>query len=54
MVIYDIYEGNTYDGALEKVYGFDMDGLDILWRDYITMSAQLNKERVLVASATGG
>jgi len=32
-------EGNTYDGALEKVYGFDMDGLDMLWRDYITAPA---------------
>lgn len=25
-----------YDGALERVYGFDMDGLDNLWRDYAT------------------
>ncbi|MFC2010962.1 peptidase MA family metallohydrolase [Chloroflexota bacterium] len=23
-----------YDGALEKVYGFDRDGLNALWRDY--------------------
>jgi len=29
-------EGSGYDDALEKVYGFDMDGLDALWRDYIT------------------
>ncbi len=28
-------EGSSYDGALEKVYGFDMDGLNILWRDYV-------------------
>ena len=27
--------GSGYDGALERVYGFDMDGLDALWRDYI-------------------
>ena len=27
--------GSSYDGALEMVYGFDMDGLDALWRDYI-------------------
>jgi len=27
-------EGNSYDGALEKVYGFNMDGLDALWCDY--------------------
>jgi hypothetical protein len=28
-------EGSSYDGALEKVYGFDMDGLNDLWRDYV-------------------
>ncbi|MBA7565701.1 hypothetical protein ES708_07386 [subsurface metagenome] len=33
-------EGSSYDGALEKVYGFDMDSLDTLWQDYVTMSAQ--------------
>jgi hypothetical protein len=27
-------EGSSYDGALEAVYGFDMDGLDKLWREY--------------------
>ena len=26
--------GSSYDGALKKVYGFDMDGLNTLWRDY--------------------
>jgi len=31
-------QGSSYDGALEKVYGFDMDGLDALWRNYITTS----------------
>jgi len=29
-------EGATYDGALMKVYGFDMDGLDELWREWVT------------------
>ncbi len=29
-------EGSGYDDALESVYGFDMDGLDSLWRDYVT------------------
>lgn len=28
-------QGSSYDGALEKAYGFDMDGLDSLWRDYV-------------------
>lgn len=27
--------GSDYDAALEKVYGFDMDGLNQRWRDYI-------------------
>jgi hypothetical protein len=29
-------EGSGYDQALESVYGFDMDGLDSLWREYVT------------------
>ncbi|MFC1919128.1 peptidase MA family metallohydrolase, partial [Chloroflexota bacterium] len=33
-------EGSSYDRALEKVYGFDMDGLDNLWRDYVTRGHQ--------------
>ena len=33
-------QGSTYDGALEQVYGFDMDGLDALWRDYINAPAR--------------
>jgi hypothetical protein len=28
-------QGSSYDGALIKVYGFDMDGLDGLWRDWV-------------------
>ncbi|MCD6299936.1 MAG: peptidase MA domain-containing protein [Dehalococcoidales bacterium] len=33
-------EGSGYDAALEKVYGFDMDGLDALWREYIGQQYQ--------------
>jgi hypothetical protein len=29
-------QGSGYDDALERVYGFNMDGLDKLWRDYVT------------------
>ncbi|TET17688.1 MAG: peptidase MA domain-containing protein [Dehalococcoidia bacterium] len=46
--------GSSYDGALERVYGFDMDGLDALWRDYVTMSAQLSKEEVPPALVGAG
>lgn len=31
-------EGSGYDEALEKVYGFDMDGLDGLWREWLETS----------------
>ena len=30
-------QGSSYDGALIKVYGFDMDGLDGLWRDWVAL-----------------
>ncbi|MFC2032882.1 peptidase MA family metallohydrolase [Chloroflexota bacterium] len=33
-------QGSNYDDALEKVCGFNMDGLDALWREYINASAQ--------------
>ena len=33
-------QGSSYDGALGKVYGFDMDGLDSLWRDYVAVPEQ--------------
>ena len=33
-------QGSSYDGALEKVYGFDMGGLNTLWRDYVTRQHQ--------------
>lgn len=29
------HEGSGYDETLQKVYGFDMDGLNKLWRSYI-------------------
>ena len=33
-------QGSSYDEALDIVYGFDMDGLDTLWRDYVTKQYQ--------------
>ena len=33
-------QGSSYDAALETVYGFDMDGLDTLWREYVTGQSQ--------------
>tara|TARA_Y100000031_G_scaffold155854_1_gene208009 strand:+ start:651 stop:1814 length:1164 start_codon:yes stop_codon:yes gene_type:complete len=33
-------QGSTYDGALEQVYGFNMVGLDALWREYIVAPAR--------------
>jgi len=37
-------QGSGYDAALERVYGFDMDGLDSLWRDYVAQQYQLTME----------
>lgn len=28
-------KGTGYDNALQEIYGFNMDGLDALWRDYV-------------------
>jgi len=45
-------QGNSYDGALEMVYGFDMDGLDFLWRDYIGRLYQ--KTKAITAAVPSG
>ncbi len=45
-------EGSSYDGALKKVYGFDMDGLNALWRDYITRQYQEAGVTTVVISPT--
>jgi hypothetical protein len=34
-------QGSGYDEALERVYGFDMDGLDALWRASLKVGAAL-------------
>ncbi|GAI50528.1 unnamed protein product, partial [marine sediment metagenome] len=41
-------EGSSYDGALDKVYGFDMDGLDALWRNYVTEQSESTEVAVAV------
>lgn len=56
--------GSGYDAALERAYGFDMDGLDALWREYIAKQLQPKKvigevvpsalEGVLATLATAG
>jgi hypothetical protein len=45
--------GSSYDGALEKVYGFDMDGLNTLWRDYVTREYQGAKVKIMSPSLRG-
>jgi hypothetical protein len=32
-------QGSSYDAALIKVYNFDTEGLDTLWRDYVTATS---------------
>ncbi|MEE8353351.1 MAG: peptidase MA family metallohydrolase [Dehalococcoidales bacterium] len=49
--------GNSYDGALMSVYGFDTDGLDRRWREYVGAPARtLATElwRLVPAVAPGG
>jgi hypothetical protein len=49
-------QGSGYNDALEKVYGFDMDGLNGLWRDYVAKKYQSARELVpalLLKARTG-
>lgn len=39
--------GSTYDTALEKVYGFDMDGLDTRWQNWIQNSEEGETEEAV-------
>jgi hypothetical protein len=45
--------GATYDGALEKVYGFDMDGLDALWQEWVTPQPVTGREPGPVLAGVG-
>jgi hypothetical protein len=45
--------GATYDGALEKVYGFDMDGLDALWQEWVTPQPVTRREPGPVLAGVG-
>lgn len=43
-------QGSSYDGALERVYGFDSDGLNNLWQDYaaeLYRPAEVEEEAVM-------
>ena len=46
-------QGSSYDGALEEVYGFDMDTLDNLWQDYVTTSVQPTEEKGMLPALIG-
>jgi len=39
-------QGSSYDKSLEKVYGFDMDGLNTLWREYIINHNQITRTQM--------
>jgi len=45
-------QGSGYDAALERVYGFDMDGLDTLWRDYVNKQFQSLKDKKTTTALT--
>jgi len=46
-------DGATCDGALEKVYGFDVDGLDELWRAWVTPYSVTLRESGPVLTGVG-
>jgi len=41
------HQGNTYDDALESVYGFNQDGLDSLWRQSLELGSASELASVL-------
>ncbi len=46
--------GNSYDGALMSVYGFDTDGLDRRWREHVGAAASDVGDRAAAAHAERG
>ena len=46
-------QGSNYDAALDSVYGFDMDGLNTLWRQYVTGQSPLIEETGMHPLLTG-
>jgi hypothetical protein len=48
MLLNTFGEGSSYDGALESVYDFDSDGLDVLWQDYAAKQYQGEEGKVIV------
>jgi hypothetical protein len=47
----DVFQGGSgYDDALTQVYGFDMDGLNELWRANLGLSSELALEEIMAAS----
>ena len=46
-------QGSSYDDALDRAYGFDMDGLDNLWREYVIKQFQLIEEEEMHTVFTG-
>jgi hypothetical protein len=45
------HQGAGYDDALKQVYGFDQDGLDILWRQSLGINVALAIHQELIATA---
>jgi len=45
------HEGASYDDALKQVYGFDQDGLDVLWRQSLGINVSLNLQQELALAA---
>ncbi len=47
-------QGSSYDAALNRVYDFDMDGLDTLWRDYVAVPVKSTQGKGMHPALIGG
>jgi len=50
-LLHTFRQGSSYDAALKEAYGFDADGLDKLWRSYITAPVQSAEETTMLPAS---
>ena len=52
-LLHTFRQGSSYDAALKEAYGFDADGLDKLWRNYVTAPARSAEETTMLPASIG-
>jgi hypothetical protein len=50
-LLHTFRQGSSYDTALKEAYGFDADGLDKLWRSYVTAPVQSAEETTMLSAS---